>query len=368
VLTLTLRPYEVALFGVEIDVGSMDYRYPEPAVLPVPARPPVVGRIAALPEQPVTRRAVAWARTHQTRLALPALTTAPRLDGVLNDPAWAEAARLEGWTNPAGTGVPSQPTLGWIGQVDGTLYLAFRAAENRLDSLVTRYAAAWRNDCVEIWLDPDNRRTSFAHLIATSDGRVELSRTVQDEWGEGRRDEAWAPAVTCRTGREPGAWTVELAVPLADLGCRAGHPVIGFDAARERQPGGGENSVWTTGGFNKARYFGELNLSPTPVILANGRLVNRSAAPVSAQVELLVSAPRDSAWATTWEDRWLDLGRDTLTVAVPAIAGLDAGQVSLLAPDLVSRVPSGGRLRLTLIEPGPSQQEELIAIPGKGTE
>lgn len=368
VLTLALRPYEVALFGAEIDAGPAEYQYPKPAALAAPAKPPVVGPIAALPKQPAARRVVTWARSHNTRLALQTLKTAPRLDGVLDEPVWAEAARLEGWTNTAGTEIPSQATLGLIGQVDGNLYLAFRAEENRLDSLVTRYAAAWRNDCIEVWVDPDNRRTSFAHLVATSDGRVELSRTVQDEWGEGRRDEAWTPAVTCRTGREPRAWTVELAVPLADLGCRAERPVIGFDAARERQPGGGENSVWTTGGFNKARDFGELDLSPAAVTLANGRLVNRGTAPVNARVEVLISAPRDSGWAATWEDRWLDLGRDTLAVVVPAAAGGNPGQVSLLTPDLASRVPPGGRVRLILIGPEPQQQEELTAMPGEETE
>jgi hypothetical protein len=55
-------------------------------------------------------------------------------------------------------------------------------------------------------------------------------------------------------------------------------------------------------------------------------------------------------------------------VEVPATTGQDAGQVSLLTPEITSRVPLAGRIKLTVVEPGPRQQEELIAIPAKGTE
>ncbi len=361
-LTLALRPYEVVLMGAGLGPVRQDYSYPEPTRQVATARLPAVGPIAALAEQPPASQPIAWARSQQTRMAVPVLTGRPQVDGTLAEPAWAGAARLEGWSYTSGKQAPSQPTLGRIGQLNDTLYLAFRADEDRLDSLVTRYAAAWRNDCVEVWFDAANHRTSFAHLIVTSKGTVELSRTVPDEWGEGRRDDAWTPAVTCRSGREPGAWTVELAVPLADLGCQPGRPVIGFDAGRERQPGGGENSVWTTGGFNKAWYFGELDLSPATVTLANGQLINHGTSPVQARVEVQVSAAGDSAQAVTWEDRWVDLGRDTLTVSVPAQTLVDSGQVSLLTPQLRVRVPPAGRVRFVLLEPQPRQQEELVSI------
>ncbi|MFH1571514.1 MAG: hypothetical protein ABIL09_26215, partial [Gemmatimonadota bacterium] len=239
---------------------------------------------------------------------------------------------------------------------------------DRLDSLVTRYRAAWRNDCIELWFDPDNRRTSFAHLVATSDGRIEAARTVQDRWGEGERDEAWRPAVECRTGRGPGAWTVELAVDLADLGNPGRSPVWGFDVARERKPGNGENSVWSTGGFNAAGYFGEVFFVPAEVSLAGGTLRNRGPEPVAARVEILVSAPRPADGYGTWEDRWTDLARETRALEVPPAAGGVPGQAPLLGADLARRVPAGGRVRITLVEPGPLQFEEFIANPVEGAD
>jgi hypothetical protein len=368
-LPASLQPYEVRLYGAGIDLGGISYRYPAPpdpqwaADRAVGSTGGSVGPLAALPACTAANASRAWARTHQTRLAVPALGHAPRLDGVLDEAAWATAARLGTWVQLGGARPPVAATLGWIGQFDGTLYLAFRAQEAQLDSLVSRYAAAWRNDCVEVWFDPDNRRTSFAHLVITADGRVEASRTVQDAWAEGRRDDAWAPVVTCRTGREAGSWTAELAVPLADLGVRSERSVIAFDAARERQPGGGENSVWTTGGFNQACYFGELELNPQPLTLADGALANCGPAPVTARVEALISSRRDSSWVPTWESQWQSLGRDTLTVAVPGATESGPGRVELVNPETASRVPPGGRLRWVLLGPGAPQQEEWVALP-----
>jgi hypothetical protein len=363
-LTLALQPYEVAVYGSGFETGAIDYRYPGPAAAAEEAAgEPALRALAELPETPESGRGIAWSRTQNTRIAVPDLPAAPAIDGKLDDPAWRLGAELGLWTHPEGTGAPVLQTAGVLGQFGGKVFLAFRADETELDSLVTRYETGWRNDCVEAWFDPDNRRTSFAHLVATSQARVEAWRTVPDEWGEGRRDEAWQPRVACRAGRTPGAWTVEMALDLADLGISGEQPVVGFDAARERKPGGGENSAWTLGGFNAARYFGELVFAPAAVTLANGRLRNRGPRPVSATVEVLVSAPRQRDSFATWEEKWADLARQILSVQVPPAGDSGNDTVPLLGPELSRRVPPGGRVRLTLLAPGPVQFEEFIANP-----
>ena len=377
-LELYLRPYEVAIFTSGMDQPAIDYTYPEPD--PPPLRPnPVIARaIAELPELPANRGGVAWSRTPSSRITVPNLPTSPLVDGDLTDPAWAYAAPLAPLTNTAGTGLPTAATGGRLGRHGETLFLAFRAEEPRLDSLVTHYAAGWRNDCVELWFDPDNRRTSFAHLIATSDGRIEVARTVQDAWGEGERDEGWDPRVALRTGREDGAWTAELAIEIEDLGHAAPGAVWGFDVARERKPGGGENSVWTLGRFNGAAYFGELAFPQTPpnasdamvadlvlpeLILAGGALHNHTGQPVAAQVDVLVSRRREASRYSDWNDQWVDLALETVTVEVPARRDGVPGRTGLLAGDAALRVPAGGRLKLSLRAPGVEQFEEFIANP-----
>ena len=364
-LDLALRPYEVAVFVTDIEPEAVDYRYPRPgapASRLTQATPPL-GSLADLPEQPGHRNGVTLSRTSNARLAVPVLPAAPEIDGDLEDAAWAMAAPLEPFTTSGGTSSPTAATAAFIGQRDGRLYLAFRADEPLLDSLVTHYPAAWRNDCVEIFIDPDNRRTSFAHLIAASHGQLQKARTVQDEWGEGERDEAWSPRVAYGTGRVAGAWTAELALDLADVGNAAANPIWGFDAARERKPGGGENSVWTAGRFKAAGQFGEIVLTPADLTLAGGTLRNWSTRPIAASVEVVVSAPRKAEWYATWEDKWMDLTRQTLDVRVPGASGGQPGVVPVITPDLTLRVPPGGRVMMSLLNPGPDQFEELVANP-----
>jgi len=379
---LELRPYEVALFAAGLDLAGpdlpdWDYAYPAPAPpAPRAAAPAPAATVAALPVLRPAAAGITWSRTPRTRLAVPHLAAAPTVDGDPTDAVWSLAAPLAPLTNTAGSGAPAAPTEVRLGQRDGTLYLGWRATEPHLDSLVTHRPAAWRNDCVEIWLDPDNRRTSFAHLIATSTGRVEAARTVQDGWGEGERDEGWSPRVVLQTGRGAGAWTGELAIELADVTSGDWAPagssaVWGFDLARERKPAGGENSVWTLGRFNGAAYFGEIILAPAGagqahLLLAGGALLNPGPRPLAAQVEIRVAERRPASRYARWDDQWTDLAAERRTVEVPAAAAGQPGRADLLTGDLAIRVPARGRVALVLLGPAAGQFEEFIAnLPGE---
>ena len=369
-LLLDLRPYEVVVLTAGMDLSIADYRYPEPPATVVTSPSSVLaGVIEDLPIQ--EDREIEWSRTQQTRLAVPILTAAPHLDGRLDDGVWGQAAPLTLWTNTAGLGSPEMSTHGLLGLYGERLYLAFRADETHIDSLVSRYRALWRNDCIELWFDPDNRRTSFAHLIVTADGKVQAERTTQDHWGEGRRDESWRPRVEVRTGREENAWTVEMSVPLTDLGidgdAASVGAVIAFDAARERKTGGGENSVWTRGGFRAAADFGELVFGSGSLILAAGTLHNHSAKAIDVRMEILVSAPQETAPGAEWEQRWSDLMVEDRLVQVPAGTKQGPGQVRLLDAALSSRVPAGGRVRLIARGAAGDQFEEFVAyVPARG--
>lgn len=364
-LQLNLQPYEVALFtdGIELAIDSYSYPPPPPNVAAPSIRPSVATTVAELPLQP--DREIMWSRTQGSRLSVPTLAKAPRLDGRLDDKAWLGAAPVSSWTNIAGQGVPELPTDGSIGIHDGRLYLAFRAAEDHLDSLVTRYDALWRNDCIELWFDPDNQRTSFSHIIITSDGRVETERTLPDHWGEAWRDENWRPRLEVTAGRDRGAWTLEISVPLADLGIdldpAGAGVVIGFDAARERKTSGGENTVWTRGGFRAAGDFGELSFDAGRLALADGDLLNYGAESVSARVEIRVSGHLPTEPGAEWEQMWSQLAVEDRVVQVPAATKGRPGRVRLLDQSLAQRVPSDGLVRLLLRTDTADLLEEFVA-------
>jgi len=154
-----------------------------------------------------------------------------------------------------------------------------------------------------------------------------------------------------------------MSVRLDELGVSAATSVLGFDVARERKPGGGENSVWTIGKFNAAAYFGELVLTPAAVTLANGTLRNHSRHAVTAHVEITVSAPRSADFFATWEVKWTDVARETIAVQIPGAAAGVGAEALLIDSELMLRVPSGGRVKLALLDPEPAQFEEFIAMP-----
>ena len=172
-------------------------------------------------------------------------------------------------------------------------------------------------------------------------------------------------------GRVQRGWTLELAIPLADLGDVAAQPVWGFDVARERKPDPDENSAYTIGGFNDGFFFGSLAFDVTgPVTLVDGKLRNRGEEPVNALVHVLISAPEFGVLFPTWEDRWRDLVSEVIVYQLPGRSSRTAGGLTLLQHDILLKVPDGGRIRFTLLDDKgrTSQWEEFIAHPYGGIE
>ncbi|HUS47460.1 MAG TPA: sugar-binding protein [Phycisphaerae bacterium] len=341
----------------DICMDDILVEYPKPA-------PETPGKLAELPLQRDLRKGVMWSRTHHTRLCCPALAEAPALDGKLDDAAWAQAAPLVNWTNTRGTTTATYQTLCRIGRHGGKIYMAFECREDLLGELIATKKAGWQNDCIEIWFDPSNTRTSFCHITVTAAGKVEAGRTVPDEWGEGKKDEGWQPTIEAKAGRTEGGWTLELAIDKKDLEVPGAGEVWAFDVGRERRPLPTEVSAFTRGGFNDAFSFAELLFQPATVSLSNGVLTNRTDQPVTAKVEVLVSKKAPGTTFPNWETMWFDLARAAITVNLGP-----KGKANLLDRQMELKVPAGGRLRLTVLEPAaPKLLEEFIANVWGGIE
>ena len=179
----------------------------------------------------------------------------PVVDGVL-EPVWGKAGVADDF-RLLGTGRPaSQRTWAYLLYDDDSLYVAFRCSEDRMGEararVVEHDGRVWEDDCVEVFLAPFPESSKYFHFL------VNLLGTKREEVGKDDRwDVPWRAAV--RRGED--GWTVEMAIPLHELGLTS--EVAGTWRAnfcREEYPHG-ELSAWASCGesFHEPWNFGKVS-------------------------------------------------------------------------------------------------------------
>ena len=145
---------------------------------------------------------------------------APVIDGVLNDAAWHLASPTDDFLQrePVEGARPSERTELRV-LVDGDyLYLAIRCDDSEPSRIVAsrmrRDADLWEDDFIHVILDPYNDgRGGF--LFSTNPLGAQRDALLSDE---GRtRNDAWDRVWSCRTHRDEGGWSAEIALPLNQL-------------------------------------------------------------------------------------------------------------------------------------------------------
>jgi len=159
-------------------------------------------------------------------------TEPPAIDGNLDDPAWQKAEpvtlrHLEGLWEP-----PSQKTEARVLADEKAIYFAVKCWEAEPQRMIAagdkRDADLWMGDTVEVFLDPGHRETrhQYAHIIVNPKGVVFDSKN---------KDARWNANLQVATGKFEGGWTVELSVPMADLGVAGAIPKVwGLNVNRQR--------------------------------------------------------------------------------------------------------------------------------------
>ncbi|HWB00419.1 MAG TPA: sugar-binding protein, partial [Pirellulales bacterium] len=136
----------------------------------------------------------------------------PKLDGQLDDATWHDATPVE-LRSPLGD------DRTWPAEViaaydDTYLYLGIRCRQNEASNDTaptgTRVRDPELSTCerVEILLDIDRDQATWFRLTADHRGWV-----AEDCWG----DRSWNPSWYVAVDRQPGAWTIEAAMPLEAL-------------------------------------------------------------------------------------------------------------------------------------------------------
>lgn len=190
----------------------------------------------------------------------------PTIDGKLDDAAWAKGPWLTGFSLLGATDrAPEAQTRFQLAFDDTWLYLAaelFEPHVNQLRAEVTeRDGKVHHDDCLEFMLDPDGDRVEYYHFTVNPGGVQYDSELRQAghvctlEW-----DCTWR--VATKVGA--AAWTVEMAIPLVELGLneRSRGPWA-FNVTRERKAGKRELSSFAPmlGGFHQPERFAALRLT-----------------------------------------------------------------------------------------------------------
>ena len=190
----------------------------------------------------------------------------PALDGALADPPWAAVPPRPFFNTRTGA-APDAPT-GLRVAYDGThLYLALAAYEKGQET--QRHAvterdsnAIFETDGIEVFLQPGGTGTPYYQVVANTSGSL-----WDQYWQAPGQPEPWDSPGTRASGQvQADTWTLELAVPFADLGVQ---PRPGdawrFNACRTEHPSG-EYTCWspTRGGYHLPERFGYLEFGSVP--------------------------------------------------------------------------------------------------------
>ncbi len=187
-------------------------------------------------------------------------TSAPVIDGKLDDATWKSAKLLDKFvpaaSAPAGKTVVD--TVAYTTYDDKNLYLAVECSEPSMDKIVNtgseKDSDVWNGDCLEIFISTtadtpyENRHFIINPNNAQWDGKS------PPENNDVTWNADWQSAVT----KNAASWTVEVAIPWSAIG---GYPAAGStrfaNLCRQRKPVD-EWSSWSTvfDGFLDASKFG----------------------------------------------------------------------------------------------------------------
>ena len=197
--------------------------------------------------------------TNTPVLNVPTLKQPPKLDGLLDDVAWQQAAKASAFHHFS-TGAPSQcDTQAKIGIDRDNLFVAFQCAEAQMGKLALGKLPhdsmeLFARDHIELFVMPDVLEGTFYHLS------VDVYGNRHDERGS---DGTWNGDWQATVSRGAKGWSVELRVPRKSIGMRHTRMALA-NFCRTRRIAPGETSAWspTFGIFHNPARFGRLLFGP----------------------------------------------------------------------------------------------------------
>ena len=206
------------------------------------------------------------------QIALPLMTSAPRIDGVIKPEEWAGAAKVIGFVGYTEGKLTAREGMFWVGCDGKELFVAVQTEMPPDAKLLNRAVpdgnrdilAATRDDCIELWIDPHKGQTTgdrrYFQIIANPRGTL-YDRSYDPGNAQNPVDVTWRVKWRYANRVVDGWWHVEIAIPLAAIGARQhlDHP-WGLRVVRNwRRPGG--QSHWAS----ERRAFDDVQSMPVVV-------------------------------------------------------------------------------------------------------
>ncbi len=127
-------------------------------------------------------------------------------------------------------------------------------------AIMDRDGPVYRDDCVEVMIDATGERVEYYHFVVNARGTLYDAQLRQ---GGHVRSAAWNSTAMAAAAISGAGWTVELALPLVELGLTpASVGDWAINVARERHAGAEELSTYAplSGGFHQATQYARLRL------------------------------------------------------------------------------------------------------------
>ncbi len=228
---------------------------------------------------------------------VPAVAQPPEIDGQITE-EWRSCTSVTGFSQVGINRIAEEQTRAFITWDDSRLYVAFRCPQD--DPPVVnapeagRDAAVYKDDSVEVFLQPNPSTHTYYHFAGNAAGQVRDEKGRDVEWNA-----EWEYAAT----ESDGAWEAEFAIPWSEVGCEASPGAqIGINLGRARQSGVTVYSSWSPvmRSFHDPTTFAEVTLSESPAVRvsmpADGvagvavKVMNATDAAVSTDIALEVTS------------------------------------------------------------------------------
>ncbi len=186
----------------------------------------------------------------QWHIKVPAVKTAPSLDGKGSDPVWKQGYRTSAFRNRNENNVKCR-TEATLLRTDRALYvkLECRGDMSRTRALQSaRDDDQWKDDCIEFCLDPNNTRTDYFYLVVNPlgvqyDALASVGMNINKAWNG-----KWKTAAS----KTADKWIVEMELPFETFGTPK--PGVNWLVGINRS---GENirQSWTDGSYHSPNSF-----------------------------------------------------------------------------------------------------------------